>query len=390
MFKKIITLSLLSLSFCAVQAQDDLVNSLKGNKSKNALTGFVFTPIINLESTSVKSQGSSGTCWSYSGNSFIESEMLRMGKKPVDLAEIYTARNSYIEKAKNYVKMHGNLGWGDGGELHDVINMYEIYGALPQEVYSGLNYGTTRNQFAEMQSGLKGFLDGIVENKNGKLTPNWLKAFTASLDAYLGEVPQKFKYNGKEYTPQSFAKEYVGINPDDYIEMLSYEDEPKYTWVFMAVPDNWSFDQAYNIEMTDYVKVIDNALKEGYTVGWAADVSEKYFSWRNGVAFVPENFEELSRKEQEKLFDNPKPEAKITPEMRQKAFVNFQTTDDHAMHIVGLAKDQNGTEYYIVKNSWGTSNDHEGYLYVSKAYVLYKTTAILVNKNAVPKGILKK
>lgn len=387
---KRLLLSAILLSTTCMYAQDDLVKSLENNQTVNAVEGFKFTPVINLEVTGVKNQGSSGTCWSYSGNSFIEAEMIKNGKKPVDLAEIYTARNSYIEKAKNYVRMHGNLSYGDGGELHDVINMYEKYGAIPQYLYTGLNYGTDRNQFGEMQAALEGFLKGIVENKNKKLTPNWLTAFTAILDSYLGEVPQTFKYNNKTYTPQTFAKEVVGINPSDYMEMVSYADAPKYKMVFMAVPDNWSFDYAYNVGMEDFVSTIDNALKNGYTVGWAADVSERYFSWRNGVAYVPEKrIEDMTREEQQSMFDGPKKEMKITEDMRQIAFDNYETTDDHAMHIVGLAKDQNGKEYYIVKNSWGESNDYNGYLYVTKDFVRYKTTAILVNKNGVPKNILK-
>ncbi|AWL78521.1 aminopeptidase [Capnocytophaga canimorsus] len=373
-----------------VSAQDDLINKVAGNYSQKA--GFLFTPMINLERMEVKDQGSSGTCWSYAGASFLESEMIRMGKQPVDLAEIYTARNTYIEKAKQYVRFHGNLDYGDGGELHDIINIYAKYGAVPQYVYSGLNYGTNRNDFSEMQGVLKGFLEGLVERPNvKKLTPNWEKAFTAAIDAYLGEVPETFFFKNKKYTPQSFAKEVVGINPDDYIEMLSYENQPKYKNVLMAVPDNWSFDHAYNVEMTDFTKVIDNALKKGYTVAWAADVSEKYFSWKNGVAFVPEkDWQEMSAEQQTRLFDNPPTnERNITAEMRQKAFDNYETTDDHAMHIVGLAKDQNGREYYIVKNSWGVNNDYQGYLYVTKAYVRYKTTALMVHKGAVPAEILK-
>ncbi|GIM53253.1 aminopeptidase C [Capnocytophaga cynodegmi] len=377
-------------TFFMVSGQDNLINAVAGNQSEKA--GFKFTPVINLERMEVKDQGSSGTCWSYAGASFLESEMSRMGKKPVDLAEIYTARNTYIEKAKQYVRFHGNLDYGDGGELHDIINMYAKYGAVPQYIYTGLNYGTTRNNFSEMQAALKGFLEGLVKRPNiKKLTPNWEKAFTAAIDAYLGEIPETFLFGNKKYTPQSFAKEVVGINPNDYVEMLSYEHEPKYKNVLMAVPDNWSFDQAYNVEMTDFVKVIDNALKKGFTIAWASDVSERYFSWKNGVAFVPEkHWEEMTMEEQKTLFDNPPTkERNITKEMRQKAFDNYETTDDHAMHIVGLAKDQNGREYYIVKNSWGVSNDHQGYLYVTKAFVTYKTTAIMLHKDGVPSDILK-
>ncbi|MFJ1261515.1 aminopeptidase C [Capnocytophaga canis] len=377
-------------SFFGATAQDNLIRAVAGNQSENA--GFKFTPVINLERMEVKDQGSSGTCWSYAGASFLESEMSRMGKKPVDLAEIYTARNTYIEKAKQYVRFHGNLDYGDGGELHDIINMYAKYGAVPQYIYSGLNYGTSRNDFSEMQAVLKGFLEGLVKReKIKKLTPNWEKAFTAAIDAYLGQVPETFLHAGKKYTPQTFAKEVVGINPDHYVEMISYEDQPKYKNVLMAVPDNWSFDQACNVQMTDFVKVIDNALKKGFTVAWASDVSERYFSWRNGVAFVPEkDLDQMTLDEQKMLFNAPPTQERtITAEMRQKAFDNYETTDDHAMHIVGLAKDQNGREYYIVKNSWGVNNDHQGYLYVTKAFVTYKTTAIMLHKDGVPADILK-
>ena len=204
-------------------------------------------------------------------------------------------------------------------------------------------------------------------------------------------MPESFIYEGKKYTPQSFAKERVGITPSDYIEMVSYADQPLYKNVFMAVPDNWSFDYASNIAMTDITKVIDNALKKGFTVAWAADVSERYFSWKNGVAFVPEKeVSEMTAEEASHLFTTPPTaERVITPEMRQRDFDNYQTTDDHAMHIVGLAKDQTGKEYYIVKNSWGVWNDQQGYLYVSKAFVEFKTTAIMLHKDGVPKGILR-
>lgn len=385
--KKIIAIVIVLFAF-QTKAQDNLINSLKGNKSQNAKEQYIFTPTILLETLSVKNQGSSGTCWSYSANSFLESEMLKAGKDPVDLAEIYTARNSYIEKAKNYVRMHGSLNYGDGGEPHDVINMYAQYGALPQEVYSGLTNGATRNNFGEMQTALKGYLDGVIKSK--KLTPNWIKGFTAALDSYLGEVPKEFTYKGKKYTPQTFAKEVVGLDARDYIEFVSYQDQPYYQSTFMSVPDNWSFDYAYNVKMDDLTNIIDTALEKGYTIVWATDVSEPYFSWKNGVAYVPQNYNQLTRQEKANLFNGPQPEAQVTEQMRQQAYDDYETTDDHGMHIVGLAKDQNGKDYYIVKNSWGQSNDYKGYLYVTKEFVKYKTTALLVNRKALPKYILKK
>lgn len=374
-----------------VHAQDDLVKKLETNKSDSAKKKFTFTEVINLEKTSVKNQGSSGTCWSYSTNSFLESEMIRMGKDPVDLAEIFTARCVYLEKADYYVKLHGGLSWGDGGECHDVINMYAKYGAMPQSAYTGLHYGTTKNKFGEMQAMLKGMLDGVVSNPNKKLTPNWKKAFQAVLDTYLGEVPEKFTWEGKEYTPRTFADEVVGINPKDYIELASFTDKPYYQKTLFLVPDNWSFDKVYNIKMKEITKTIDNALQKGYTVAWAADVSEKYFSWKNGVAFVPEkDWDDMEEEEQKKVFDGPKSDREITAKMRQEALDNYETTDDHGMHIVGTAKDQSGKEYYIVKNSWGEKNDYKGYIYVSKPYVLYKTTAILLHKGAIPSELRSK
>lgn len=372
-------------------AQDGLVNSLKVNASAKSAESFKFTDVINLENTSVKNQGSSGTCWSYSTNSFLESEMIRLGKQPVELSQVFSARNAYVEKGKNYVRMHGAVTLGDGGELHDVINMYKKYGAVPQSVYTGLNYGTSKNKFAEMASLTEAVLTAVVKNPNGELSPNWEKAYAAVIDSYLGQVPENFTYKGKSYTPQTFAKEVVGINPDEYVEFASYANQPYYSKTMMMVPDNWSFDLVYNIKMNDMTNIIDNALKNGYTVAWASDVSEKSFSWKNGVAYVPtKKFDDMTAEEKENMFNGPKPELEITEEIRQKAFDNYQTTDDHAMHIVGIAKDQMGKEYYIVKNSWGTTNDYKGYLYVSKNFVKYKTTSFMVNKGGVPADIAKK
>lgn len=390
MKKIVFSFSLLAFSFL-MQAQDNLVNSLKANVSDSSKAKFKFTEVINLENSPVKNQGSSGTCWSYSGNSFLESEMMKLGKEFVDISEIYTARCAYIERAKNYVRMHGNIGWGDGAELHDVVSIYKKYGAVPYEVYTGLNYGTSKNKFGEMQAALEGFLKGIVENKNGKLTKNWLPAFTAALDSYLGQVPESFTWKGKKYSPKSFANEVMGIDADRYMEFSSYTYAPFYEPTLLMVPDNWSLQSVYNLPLNEMTEMVDNALSKGYTVAWATDVSEKYFSWKNGVAIVPEKeLEDMSADELKTMFDGPKTERTITPEMREEAFDNYTTTDDHGMHIVGLAKDQNGKEYYMVKNSWGDANDYKGYLYVSKAFFKYKTTAVLVNKNAIPTTTLKK
>lgn len=390
MRKNISVLALALLPF-ASYAQDNLIVKLDANKSENASKKFQFTKVIGLENTSVKNQASSGTCWSYSTNSFLESEMMRMGKSPVQLSQIYSARRVYEEKAENYVRMHGSVAWGDGGALHDVINMYAKYGAMPQSAYTGLNYGTDKNKFAEFQALLKSMLDAVVSNPNGKLTPSWKVAYNGVIDAYLGTVPETFTWEHRKYTPKSFAREVVGIHPEDYVEFGSVMTAPYYKQNILMVPDNWSFSRVYNIQMDDLTDIIDHALNSGYTVAWATDVSEKYFSWKNGVAYVPEkDYEDMDDSAKKYMFDGPLPERHITPEMRQKAFDNYETTDDHGMHIVGMAKDQNGKKYYIVKNSWGDKNDYKGYIYVTRAYVKYKTTAILLHKNGVPDELRRK
>lgn len=378
------------MSFRAMTfAQDNLVNSLKNNHSENA--NFKFTVIKENGATSVKNQGSSGTCWSYSGNSFIESEMIRMGKEPVDIAEIYTARQVYHDKAKLYVLNSGSIAWGEGGALHDVINMYRKYGVVPQEAYTGLLHGATRNNFKEMSAIIKAMLDAYVKNPAGKLSPNWLSNIDNILDSYLGKYPETFVYKGIKYTPKTFAKDVIGINPDDYVALSSYKDYPYYQRFVLPVPDNWSHDTNWNVPMEDLTKIIDNAVMKGFTVGWATDVSEPYFSHKNGVAYVPDiDLNDISAEVRADLFKEPKPDKKITEEMRQEGLNNLTTTDDHGMQIVGLAKDQTGKEYYIVKNSWGTSNDYKGYLYVTKPYVQFKTTALLLHKDAIPSDILKK
>ena len=390
-FKSLLLLLTVVIGSQVALAQDILVNSLKVNASDKSKESFKFTDVINLANTSVKNQGSSGTCWSYSGNSFLESEMIRIGKQPIEISQIFTARNAYVEKGKNYVRMHGAVTLGDGGSLHDVTNMLKKYGAVPQEVYTGLNYGTAKNKFAEMAALTEGLLVAAVKNPNGELTPNWIKAYEAVIDSYLGQVPQNFNYKGKNYTPQSFAKEVVGLNPDEYIEFSSYSNAPYYTKTMLMVPDNWSFDLIYNVRLNDMTDIIDNALKNGFTVAWATDVSEKSFSWKNGIAYVPtKKVDEMTPEEKENMFNGPKPEMEITEEIRQKAFDNYQTTDDHGMHIVGVSKDQDGKEYYIVKNSWGATNDYKGYLYVTKNFIKYKSTALMVNKGAIPAAIAKK
>lgn len=394
---KKITLSIIAgmFVFSTAMAQDNLVKATSNTKVDTAKKAYRFTEVINIDRTGVENQGSSGTCWSYATGSFLESEMIKAGRKPIHLSKIFHARKQYEEKADVYVRMGGNIGWGDGGEPHDVINSYRKYGTVPQDVYSGLTAGATRNNFGEMQAVLEGMLKGVAANKNGSINPVWRSLVNTTLDAYLGKVPESFSYNGKNYTPKSFAKEVVGLNPDDYIEFMSQTNTPYWEKAMMMVPDNWSFEWVNNIPMQELTNVIDHALKQGYTVTWATDVSEPYFSWPNGVAYVPENAMNLDAKrmkkeERDALFTEVKKELTITPEIRQVGLDNQTTTDDHGMHIVGLSKDQNGKEYYIVKNSWGEDNDYKGYLNVSKAYVQLKTTAILLNKKGVPASVMSK
>lgn len=385
--KNFLSLAILACGIAA-QAQVDLINKVKSNQSENAKAGFQFETIIDLEANPVKNQGASGTCWSYCSNSFIESEMARMEKEPVDIAEMFTVRKVYEEKAEKYVRMHGQYNFGQGGALPDALQMLQKYGTLPASLYEGLNYGTSINRHGEMEAILKGMLDAVIANKNKQLSPAWKEAYNKVLDVYLGAIPEEFEYMGKTFTPKSFADTYVGIDANDYVQVSSFSHQPYYEPFVMMVPDNWAYGQTYNVHMEDMINIIDHALAEGYSISWATDVSEKYFSWKNGIAFVPTKpFKQMSAEEKATLFAGPQPEMDITPEIRQAAYDNYTTTDDHGMQIVGKAKDQDGKEWYIVKNSWGTKNDYEGYLYVSKNYVRYKTIALLLHKNAIPAGI---
>lgn len=374
-------------------------------KEKPADSGYVFTETISLPVTSVKNQYRSGTCWSYSAISFLESELLRNGKDTFDLSEMYCVRECYGDKAPLYVRFQGKHNFGGGGAAHDVTYVLKNYGMIPEQVYSGLVIGEDKPVHGEMDAVLEAYVDAVIKNPNRKLTPVWEKGYDGILDAYLGPVPEKFTYNGVEYTPESFAK-MLGLNPDDYVELTSYTHHPFYSKFILEVPDNWLMDEVYNVPLEDMMKIIDNSLEKGYTVVWGSDVSEKGFSWKNGVAIVPDKdapelagleqskWEKMTDKEKEELlykFKKPVPEKKITQEMRQQEFDNYQTTDDHGMHIYGMAKDQDGNIYYIVKNSWGTDgHKYDGHFYASKPFVELKTMDIMVNKNAIPKDIRTK
>ena len=373
----------------SIFAQDDLIKKVIANASIQSK--FVFKDYINLDRTSVKNQGSAGTCWSYSGNSFIESEMIRMKKNPVDIAEIFTAREVYLAKSRNYILLGGNTGLGDGAELHDVMNVLKKKGAMPQTAYTLEDYGKGSVKSGEMQKKIKEILDAFLKNPNNK-SATWVKDVSDYMDSQLGKIPEKFDYAGKSYTPITFAKDVIGINPNDYIEISNYKDNPYYEKMVQPVTDNWSFDYLYNVPMTTLTDALDLSLAKGYTVGWATDVSEPYFSWKNGVAVVPnvDDLYNISDDQRKVIFDGPAKEKEINEDMRLDGLYTMYTTDDHGMHIVGKAKDQNGKEYYKVKNSWGETNDYKGYLYVTKAYVQLKTTALMLNKNAMNKELRAK
>jgi len=354
---------------------------LHKNKYKRIKTEYVFTAIINLGCTSVKQQGASNTCWSYTGNSFLESEMIRMGKEPVELSQVYTARQAYLDKAHNFVRLHGGLTMGEGGQLRDVLNVFRKYGAMPRSAYSGLRGNQTYNDFKKMTPMLNAMLKVLVKTR--PLKPNWEQAYSSTLDAHLGEVPEEFEFKGKAYTARTFADQVIGIDPENYIGFASVTDQPYDKPFVLMVPDNWSFDSFYNVPMKDLPDIIDRALQHGYTVAWTTDVSEKGFSWPYGIAYVPEKpFDSMSNEERKTMFVRPTAEKKVTAEERQQAFDNWSTTDDHAMHIVGLAKDQHGKEYYLAKNSWGKANEFRGYMYVTKEFVKYKTITLMLHKDA--------
>jgi len=368
-------------------------------------TGFKFTDVKIIRTTPVKDQNKSGTCWSFSGTSVLEEEVLRHGGPELDLSEMWTVRNCYIDKAKKYIRTGGNVNFAQGGSFADVLYSLENYGAVPEEAYAGLNYGEPKHSHYEMADALTGYLNGILKNGNKHLSDAWLPGFIGILDAYLGKAPETFTYNGKTYTPQSFAKE-MGLNAGDFINVTSFTHHPFYKAFPIEVADNWLWAPSQNVPLNELKQIVDNALENGYTVGWAADVSEGGFKWRNGYAVLPEEKSEkdmdgteLSRwvKLSDKDRDNakfdikgPVKEKTVTQESRQKAFDNFETTDDHGMVIVGYATDQEGNRYYKVKNSWDTNQLYDGYFYVSEPYFLEKTISVMVNKNAVPSAISKK
>ena len=382
---------------------------LCGIISINAQTGYdydsyEFTTVKELKTTSVKNQSRSGTCWSFSGVALVEAELLRMGKGEYDLSEMFIVNKSYIDKADKYVRLHGFLNYAQGGSFADVLYVFKHYGAIPEELYRGLNYGDTMHIHSEMEQSSLAYVKSIVANPNGKLSPIWKSAHKEIIDSYLGRIPEKFTYKGKEYTPESFGKS-LGFNADDYVSLTSYSHEPFYSSYAIEIQDNWRWAQSYNLPLDELMQVFDNAINTGYTIAWGSDVSERGFT-RDGIAVMPdieyqetkgsdqEHWVGLSRTERDamirELINKPCKEMDITQEMRQQAYDNYETTDDHGMLIYGIAKDQTGKKFYMVKNSWGTDSKYNGFWYASESFVAYKTMNIVVHKDALPKTIKSK
>lgn len=357
-----------------------------------------FTVVKQAPVTSVKNQYRSGTCWCYSALSFVESEIIRQKGIEVDLSEMFVVNHAYFDRAVKYIRLDGKLGFSAGSSFGDVFEVIKSYGIVPQDVYSGMNYGTELPVQGELDAVLEGFVKALVTNPNRKLTPAWKPAFQGILDAYLGEIPATFKAEEKAFNPLTY-RDYLGINTDDYINLTSFTHHPFYEPFIIEVCDNWRWGSAYNLPIEELMEVMYNAVENGYTIAWGADVSEKGFT-RSGIATVPD-FENkvtagsdqerwVGKSETGKEESAPAEEKVITQEMRQLAYDNKETTDDHGMHIYGLAKDQNGNPFFIVKNSWGNAGDYEGIWYASDAYVRYKTLNIVVHKDALPKSIKKK
>ena len=357
--------------------------------------------------TSIKNQNQAGTCWCYSSLAFIESELLRMGKGEYDFSEMYIVHNTYLDRADKAVRTHGDISFSQGGSFYDVIYGMDKFGLVPEaEMRPGVMYGKELSNHNELSAVSDAVVAAIAKGKHRNLQvspegqPLWKKAIEAVHDIYLGERPEKFTYNGKEYTPQSFYKS-LGLNAEDYISLTSYTHHPFYKPFVLEIQDNWRWAQSYNLPIDEFMQVFDNAIMEGYTIAWGSDVSEKGFT-REGTAVLPDDAKgadlqgsdmakwlKLSE-EEKKVTPKPTAEKWCTQEERQIAYDNWETTDDHGMQIYGIAKDQNGKEYYMVKNSWGEAGTYKGIWYASKAFARYKTMNIVVHKNAIPKEIRKK
>jgi bleomycin hydrolase len=338
-------------------------------------------PKYDVACTAVKDQQKTGTCWSFATSSFLESEVLRTQKIEVDLSEMFNVHATYMDKAQNYLLRQGKANFSEGSLSHDVIRAVAHAGVVPESAYSGRPEGVAIHNHGELVAAVKGLLDGL--NKRRVLSPRWRSAVQAVLDIYLGATPEEFTYKGKSYSPKSFAN-YLGINSKDYISLSSYTHHPFYENFILEIPDNYSNGHYQNVPVAELEQIVDHALENGFTIAWDGDVSEKTFNHSKGLAILPADDTRSD------LWENPGAEQKVTQEMRQTTFESKHTTDDHLMHLVGLAYDDKGTKYYKIKNSWGDGNKMKGYLYMSQAYFQLKTVGILLHKDGIPKGIQKK
>ncbi len=359
---------------------------------------YEFTVIKENPITSIKNQNRSGTCWCYSALSFVESEILRTKGLELDLSEMFVVGKSYRDRAVKYVRLDGHLNFAAGSSFGDVLHVIDDYGIVPQSAMNGMNYGSALPEQSELDAALKGYVSAIASNPNRKLTTAWLNGFDGIVEAYFGEYPETFTVDGTEYTPESY-RDFLGINMDDYVNITSFTHHPFYEQFVIEVPDNWRWDTAYNLPMDEMMDVMFNAIENGYTIAWGSDVSEQGFT-RNGTAVALAEVNATTGSDQERWIGkaDAKEEAKValpaevtvTQEMRQEGYDRKTTTDDHGMHIYGLAQDQNGTKYFMVKNSWGESGKYKGIWYASETFVKFKTMNIVVHKDALPKDIKKK
>lgn len=397
--KKIIALALLAVVATGANAKGKKQPKVDPNKP-------VFTIVKENPITSVKDQNRSGTCWAYSTLSYFESEILKSTGKTYDLCESFVANKDYMDRAIQVVRYHGDMQFAQGGSAYDVYYVLKNYGICPEDAmpFPGSLYGDSLNNFNEFFSLLEPYVEGIATNKASKISNQWKVGFQGILDAYLGKCPENFTYEGKNYTPKSFANS-LGLNMDDYVTITSYTHHPFYSQFVVEVQDNWRNPASYNLPMDEMMQIIDNAVMNGYTVAWGGDVSEPGFT-RDGLAYMIDakkmqslqgsdmaRWLGLSAAKRRNLIDSlgcNVPEVQPTQEMRQERFDNWELTDDHGMLIYGIAKDQNGKEYYMVKNSWGEAGKYKGTWYMTKTFIAANTMDYMVNKNAIPANIRKK
>ena len=349
---------------------------------------FQFEDDVRIETTSVKNQARTGTCWSFASTSFLETELIRMGREPVDISEMYFVRMNYAEKVENYLRYHGSAALGQGSLAGDVMRAVRRHGIVPEAVYPGQEYAGEGHDHSELHRVLKASADAVLESRT--LSTVWPDAIAGVLDAYLGDPPEEFTWQGRRYTPQTFA-EHLGLSPDDYVELTSFAHHPFDTWFAIEIPDNWAHNPSYNVPLDEMMAVIDRALENGFSVDWDGDVSERSFCHANGVAVLPTvPYEARDQEDRGRICTVPEPEVDVTQELRQAWFDDHTSTDDHLMHLVGIAHDQNGTKYYLTKNSWGETGVLDGFLYMSEAFVRAKTISITVHRDALARELQRR